>query len=68
MPKFGEEGIESKGPIINFIQENSMFNKSSILGLICVFSILLASAGCNTLEGAGEDVQKAGEKIEDVAK
>ncbi|MGE0474940.1 MAG: entericidin A/B family lipoprotein [Nitrospirales bacterium] len=45
-----------------------MFNKSSILGLICVFSILLASAGCNTLEGAGEDVQKAGEKIEDVAK
>jgi predicted small secreted protein len=35
-------------------------------------SLLIASAvfvlvGCNTMEGAGKDVQKAGEKIEDAA-
>ena len=25
-------------------------------------------AGCNTIRGAGQDIQKAGEKIEDAAK
>jgi predicted small secreted protein len=37
-----------------------------------ILFVLLASlyllAGCNTLEGAGKDIQKAGEKIEDAAK
>lgn len=28
---------------------------------------LVAMTGCNTMEGAGEDVQKAGEKIEKAA-
>lgn len=28
---------------------------------------LLAITGCNTMEGAGEDVQKAGETIEKAA-
>lgn len=28
---------------------------------------LLAMTGCHTMEGAGEDVQKAGEKIEKAA-
>ncbi|MDT3778748.1 entericidin A/B family lipoprotein [Nitrospira sp. MA-1] len=28
---------------------------------------LLAMTGCNTMEGAGEDVQKAGEEIEKAA-
>ena len=35
-------------------------------------AILLAAvfvlAGCNTVRGAGQDIQKAGEKIEDAAK
>lgn len=26
------------------------------------------AAGCNTIAGAGKDVQKAGEKVEDTAK
>ena len=30
----------------------------------CAFSL----AGCNTMKGAGQDVQKAGEKMEDSAK
>jgi predicted small secreted protein len=25
-------------------------------------------AGCNTIKGAGQDIQRAGEKIEDAAK
>jgi predicted small secreted protein len=28
----------------------------------------LALAGCNTMQGIGKDVQKAGEKIEDASK
>lgn len=31
-------------------------------------SCLLLLAGCNTVKGMGQDLQKAGEKIEDVAK
>jgi predicted small secreted protein len=29
---------------------------------------LLALTGCNTVKGVGQDLQKAGEKIEDAAK
>ena len=29
---------------------------------------VLSLMGCNTLRGVGQDIQKAGEKIEDVAK
>lgn len=32
---------------------------------MCAMSLL---AGCNTIAGAGKDVQKAGEKVEDAAK
>ena len=31
-------------------------------------SFLLALAGCNTVKGMGQDIQKAGEKIEGAAK
>ena len=33
--------------------------------LLCVSSSFLV--GCNTIEGAGKDVQKAGEEIEEAA-
>ncbi len=40
--------------------------------MLRTIAILLAAAyllaGCNTLRGAGQDIQKAGEKIEDAAK
>ncbi len=29
---------------------------------------IAAASGCNTVQGVGKDAQKAGEKIEDVAK
>ena len=32
------------------------------------FALALALAGCNTMRGAGEDIQKAGSAIENAAK
>ncbi|QDL55396.1 entericidin A/B family lipoprotein [Rhodoferax aquaticus] len=34
--------------------------------VICAICVVLA--GCNTVKGIGQDLQKAGEKIEEVAK
>ena len=31
-------------------------------------AFVFALAGCNTVKGVGQDIQKAGEKIEDAAK
>lgn len=39
-------------------------SKLTLIALAC----LVFLAGCNTIAGAGKDIQKAGEKIEDVAK
>ncbi len=36
--------------------------------LLTLVASLWLLAGCNTIEGAGKDLQKAGEKIEDAAK
>ncbi len=36
------------------------------LAMLSLFSVGLLS-GCNTVAGAGKDVQKAGEKVEDTA-
>ena len=37
------------------------------LGIVMIAGALLVSA-CNTVEGAGRDVQSAGEAVEDAAK
>ena len=39
----------------------------TLLSFTCVVGLLLL-AGCNTVKGLGQDLQRAGEKIEDVAK
>ncbi len=39
-----------------------------MLKLTLVLSLAIAVAGCNTVRGMGQDLQKAGEKIEDAAK
>ena len=36
--------------------------------LLILVASLYVLAGCNTIEGAGKDIQKGGEKIEDAAK
>ena len=38
--------------------------KRGLAMLVC----MLVLAGCNTIAGAGKDVQKVGEKVEDAAK
>ncbi len=40
--------------------------KTFISTLILGFCFVIT--GCNTVKGVGQDIQKAGEKIEDVAK
>jgi predicted small secreted protein len=39
-----------------------------IIAALLALSFALALAGCNTLRGAGQDIQKAGSAIEDAAK
>lgn len=34
--------------------------------MLAMFSLVML-AGCNTMAGAGKDIQKAGDKIEDAA-
>ncbi len=38
------------------------------IAMLLAAAYLLALGGCNTIRGAGQDIQKAGEKIEDAAK
>ena len=42
--------------------------KKNVLMLVVAVSYLFALSGCNTIAGAGQDIQKGGEKIEDAAK
>lgn len=35
---------------------------------LIALAALAALAGCNTVRGVGQDIQKAGEKIEDAAR
>jgi predicted small secreted protein len=39
----------------------------TLIPFTCLCGLLLL-AGCNTVKGLGQDLQKAGEKIEDVVK
>ena len=36
--------------------------------VVVLLAVAFVLAGCNTMKGFGQDVQKAGEKIEDSAK
>ncbi|TWO68971.1 entericidin A/B family lipoprotein [Caenimonas sedimenti] len=38
------------------------------IATLIALTFAFAVAGCNTMAGAGKDVQKAGEKLEDAAK
>ncbi len=38
------------------------------ISVLLLLSLALAVTGCNTVKGVGQDLQKAGEKIEDAAK
>jgi entericidin A len=36
--------------------------------LFAIFSVMLLLAGCNTIEGFGKDVKKAGQALENAAR
>jgi predicted small secreted protein len=38
------------------------------IALLSALTLSLGLMGCNTVKGVGQDLQKVGEKIEDVAK
>ena len=44
-------------------ESETMFKKVMALMIVAVFA-----AGCNTIEGMGKDLSKAGDKIEEAAK
>ena len=44
-------------------QENTMLQK-----ILATLMLLGAIAGCNTMQGFGEDVERGGEKIQDKAR
>ena len=39
-----------------------------IVGISLVCSLLVALSACNTVAGAGKDVERTGEKIQDASK
>jgi len=39
-----------------------------VLTTLTAVCLLVLMSGCNTVKGVGQDLQKAGEKIEDAAK
>lgn len=41
--------------------------KKFILTLAALCSVAVFTTGCNTIEGAGRDIERAGEKIENSA-
>lgn len=44
-----------------------MNNKTKTLIAATLSCLLLMSAGCATIEGAGKDIEKAGEAVQDAA-
>ncbi|MEQ1516948.1 MAG: entericidin A/B family lipoprotein [Usitatibacteraceae bacterium] len=41
--------------------------KKIILTLAALSTVAMFTAGCNTVQGAGKDIERAGEKIENAA-
>ena len=35
--------------------------------LACMLAVSFAISGCNTIQGAGKDIERGGEKIQDTA-
>jgi predicted small secreted protein len=42
--------------------------ESRMKTILAILAFAFVLAGCNTVRGAGQDIQRAGEKIEDAAK
>ena len=55
-----------EGPLLSRSTKEKNMKRLSCLMLVSLLSMAVL-AGCNTVAGAGKDVQKAGEKVEDAA-
>ena len=44
-----------------------MFNRKSLLTLFLLSAFSLGVAACETIEGAGRDIEKAGEAVQDAS-
>ena len=44
-----------------------MHYKKILIALICAISLVFLAQGCNTLQGAGQDIEEAGESVQDAA-
>ena len=45
----------------------NVMRKAKLVSLFAVLALAVAGAGCNTVKGAGKDVQKAGQAVERAA-
>ena len=45
-----------------------MKNTLKWVGIIVVTAAALSATACNTIQGAGQDIGSAGEKVEDITK
>ena len=45
-----------------------LFVMSKLWRCLLVLGLLMSLAACNTMQGMGKDIKKAGEKIEETAK
>lgn len=52
---------------LSITKEDEMNSKNG-MWVGALFVLLVVLTGCNTLEGAGKDVERAGEEVQDVAK
>lgn len=44
-----------------------MFNKMKLLTVMCLAVLGLGLGACETIEGAGRDIENAGESVQDAA-
>jgi predicted small secreted protein len=51
-----------------FHKEQNMLIKKIISSIVLVLILAILIQGCNTMRGAGQDIEKAGAAIEDAAK
>jgi len=50
------------------LREEGVLTVKALLSLMVTLVALLSLSACNTIEGIGKDISKAGDKIEETAK
>jgi len=43
-------------------------NRKIVTTIMCALALIILVQGCNTMRGAGQDIQDAGNAVEDAAK